>query len=210
MVVKKYPHSNLVVSTPDYKIMIDPGFITFEKGYRVSDFSDIDAFLITHSHPDHLDPQTIKQLSEGKPIYGNSDVVAKLQEMGVPSTEVKDRELFSVGPFKVEPVFLPHCKMADGTDGPPNTGFLIDNVFFHPGDGIGLANFTAPNLALPIAGPTVRYQDALNFAKSLNASLVIPIHYDSKFAADPKEFAELVSNQNFKVQVLNPGEQIEI
>src|SRR5690554_2675885 len=110
MIIKKYPHSNIVVKADEATLMIDPGFITFEKGYKTSDFADIDAFLITHSHPDHLDIKNIAELVDEKPIFANQDVVDKLKQIGVNAQVVQDQEVFKTGPFTIQAINLPHCK----------------------------------------------------------------------------------------------------
>lgn len=213
MKVKKFPQSHLVITNDQgKKLIIDPGYLTYEQGFKVSDFQGADVYLITHQHADHLDPQTIKEVIGDKPIYGNSDVVAKLKEVGVMhATEVNDRLQFESSGFKIIPVDLPHCKMQDGSDGPPNTGFVVDGVFFHPGDGDkNPGHVTVDNLALPIAGPSITLDGALQFAKDLKAKLVIPIHYDSRFTADPLEFKKLAEQLGIEVRPLYPGEETEI
>lgn len=210
MTIKKFPQSHLVISGNSSKLVIDPGYITFERGFKVEEFSDVDGFLITHKHEDHMDSKHIVQLVGEKPVFGNSDVVSKLLNLGVKATAVEDRQKFSVAGFEIESVNLPHCKMTDGADGPPNTGFLVNGIFFHPGDGIELNNFTAENLALPIAGPSIDYQKALKFAQALKAKLVIPIHYDSRFSADLKQFQSLAEPHAIKVVGLSFGEQVTI
>lgn len=212
MKIKKYPQSHLVITHGETTIVIDPGSITFDRGFTPAEFTGADGYLITHQHADHLDPNNIKgvvESSKGK-VYGNSDVVQKLKGLGVEAVTIYDRQPFTVGEFQITPVDLPHCRMENGTDGPPNTGFIIDGVLFHPGDGIKLANFTSPNVALPIAGPSINHETALEFAKSLKAKLVIPIHYDSKFAGDPLEFKKLAEPLGIEVRPLNPGEETTI
>ncbi len=210
MKIKKYPQSHLVITGSSTKIIIDPGSLTFAGGFESSLFQGADAYLITHQHQDHMDPQNIKAVIKDKPVYGNSDVVAKLKTLGVEATEIRDKQKFTVGEFEIMPVDLPHCKMQDGTDGPPNTGFLISGVFFHPGDGdITPQDLTSENLALPIAGPTITMTGALQFAKEMQAKIVIPIHYDY-FKADPQEFKKMALPFGIEVRPLSSGEETEI
>ncbi|MBI2020751.1 MBL fold metallo-hydrolase [Candidatus Daviesbacteria bacterium] len=212
MKIKKYPQSHLLISGQNTKIIIDPGYITFEKGYKVEEFQGMDGYLITHQHADHLGPETIKGIAErgkGK-VYGNSDVVAKLKEVGVEAQIVYERQPFQVGEFEIMPVNLPHCKMQDGSDGPPNTGYLINGILFLPGDGDKNPGITADNFALPIAGPSITYDGALQFAQDIRAKLVIPIHYDSRFPADPDEFAKKASEVGIEVRILGHGEETTI
>lgn len=209
MNVKKYPQSHLLITGNTTKIMIDPGNITFNKGFEVQEFQGMDGYLITHQHADHMDPNNIKSIVNSGMVYGNKDVVLKLKSIGVEATTIYDKKPFKIGEFEITPYDLPHCKLIDGSDGPPNTGFLINRVFFHPGDGIELEGLKVDNLALPIAGPSIAFYHALSFAKSLQAKVVIPMHFDS-FNADPALFAKRVGGMGIEVRVLQTAEETEL
>lgn len=214
MKVRRYPQSHLVITNGlGKKLIIDPGYITFEKGFKVSDFQGADVYLITHQHADHLDPNTIKEVVGESPVYGNADVVNKLAEVGVKAIEVKDRQKFAVAGFEIASVDIPHFQVP-GKEVPPNTGYLINGVFFHPGDG-GEApeEVRSDNLALLIANPWIspgHYEKAIEFAKNLKAKLVIPIHYDSRYPANTEEFTQEASKEDLEVRVLGWGEEITI
>lgn len=209
MKVKKFPQSHLVLEKDGKTLVIDPGYITFEKGFKVSDFQGADVYLITHQHEDHLGPVTIKEMVGDKPVLGNADVVKKLLEVGVTQAkELKNLEEVEIEGFKIKAVDLPHFKK-EGFEMPPNTGFLIDGVFFHPGDGDKAPDLVSPNAAVPIAGATINYDTALEFIEGIGAKVVIPIHYDW-YKADPEEFRKLASNFGIDVRPLNYGEETEI
>ena len=242
MKITKYPQSCFVIESGGKKIMIDYGgfmgtYFPPEKFFGVS------AILVTHTHRDHLDKDAAKKFSEnGIKLYGNFDVVKQLGEINVGATEIKNRQKVSIAGFEIEPIDLPHCKILrcnlcddwlkpqnflPGTrkckfhpdaepgqmDGPPNTGFAINGIFFHPGDGINLAGFKVKNVSIPIAGPTITYENAWQFAKDLGAKLVIAMHYDNPFAPahdrDPNEFAKL-KPKNIVLKILKNGESTDI
>lgn len=217
MKVKKFPQSHLVIEKDGKILVIDPGYITFEKahstssgqGFKVADFQNADVYLITHQHEDHLGSATIKDVVGEKIVLGNFDVVKKLQEVGVVNAkELKNLEEVLIAGFKIKAVDLPHFKKP-GFKMPPNTGFLIDGVFFHPGDGDKAPDIVSPNAAVPIAGWTITYQSALEFIKGIGAKVVIPIHYDW-YSADPEEFKKLASGLGIDVRPLNFGEETEL
>lgn len=244
MKVTKYPQSCFIFEKNGKKILIDHGMFCGEN-FPVQKFLDVSAVLTTHTHRDHMNLDALKEFSNsGIKLYGNFDVVKAAKESGLQVIEVKDREAFSIENFKVESIFLPHCKILrcnscnewlkpknfiPGTrrcklhpneitsemDGPPNTGFLIDGIFFHPGDGIEIKNFEAKKVGVPIAGPTITYERAWQFAKSLNSEFVIAMHYDNTYAPaqdrDPQKFLEL-KPKDFKGRalVLKDGESIEL
>jgi L-ascorbate metabolism protein UlaG (beta-lactamase superfamily) len=209
MRVKKYPQSHLVISESGKKLIIDPGYITFEKGFKVEDFQGADVYLITHQHEDHLGTETIRDIVGDKPVLGNSDVIGKLKEIGVPNAnEISNMQEVEIGGFKIKAVDLPHFQK-EGVVMPPNTGFLINGIFFHPGDGDKSPPITAPNAAVPIGGATINYDTALEFIEGIGAKVVIPIHYDV-YKGDPDEFKKMASNFGIDVRPLGYGEETEI
>lgn len=213
MKIKKFPQSHLVITNNQgKKLIIDPGYLTFQKGFKVENFQGADLYLITHQHADHLGPETIKQVVGESPVYANEDVVNKLKEAGINhATRVKDRQEFESKGFKITPVDLPHFEKP-GVNMPPNTGFLIDGIFFHPGDGWKLTGINSKNAAIPIGGPPdgdIGINQGLSLAKSLQAKIVIPIHYDA-YPANPSDFTPLAENEGIKVITLSHGEETEI
>lgn len=210
MKVKKFPQSHLVI-TNDFgnKLIIDPGVLTFSRGFKITNFQGADAYLITHRHPDHLGPETIKQIVKQSKIYGNYDVVSKLKEIGLEAVEVKNNQNFKVANFQITAINLPHFEKP-GVKMPPNTGFLIDGIFFHPGDGWKIDNLKSEKAAIPISGPEdgdIGPSQGLTLAKNLKAKLIIPIHYDSH-PIEMTEFIKLANSQNINIKILHDEEEL--
>lgn len=207
MKVTKFPQSCLKLEKDGKSLLIDIGIFVTQK-FKLDDLQPIDALLITHQHADHLDPEVVKKLAEAKvPIYANQDVVDKLSDIKV--EVLHDGEEITVAGFHVVARELPHCKMVDGSEGPPNTGYVIDGNFFHPGDGTEIENLQVDSLAAPIAGPDVTLLDAVNFARQVGAMNVIPIHYSNPvFYNDPHTLKERFDGSN--VIVLKDGESTEL
>ena len=212
MQITKYPQSTLLLKKEGSKILIDPGSFFFEK-YNEGWVLDVACVLYTHQHFDHLDQEKAQIFAkEGIALYGNFDVAKVLADLGLSINEVFDRKPFAIGKFQITPVFLAHCKMIDGSDGPPNSGYLIDSIFFHPGDGIELDNFTVDKAAIPITGPTIDYGRAWQFVQSLKCTLVVPIHYSNpRFLANPSNFVkQKPTGSNVEVIILESGQSAEI
>jgi L-ascorbate metabolism protein UlaG (beta-lactamase superfamily) len=212
MKVKKYPQSHLVITSDSgKKLIIDPGYHTFRKGFKVADFQGADVYLITHIHDDHLGPETIKEVVGDSPVYGNSDTVEKLKGLGINCLEVKDRQEFKVAGFKIRAVNLPHFKIPDDRKAPINTGFVIDEVFFHAGDGYELTGLQVDNAALAIGHPSLSFLGVLDFAKSLGVKVLIPIHYDA-YLRDPEEVkkASEIYHYGIEIRPLRDGEETTV
>lgn len=205
MKVTKHPQSCLVVEPPDGgRLLLDPGSFA-AAALSPADLGPIDGVLVTHRHPDHCDARLLDPLREqGVPVVANADAAEVIGE-GV--RVVSDSERFELAGVAVAAHDLPHQVMVDGSPGPPNTGFLIADRLFHPGDGLSLDGLRAEALALPIAGPSTSFYHARQFAVQLGASTVVPVHY-AMFVADPHLFAEKADLKD--VRVLDDGEATQL
>ncbi|HSX28131.1 MAG TPA: MBL fold metallo-hydrolase [Candidatus Saccharimonadales bacterium] len=210
MKITRFPQSCILLEKAGQQIVIDPG-MHFLGTHKTEELFEVAAALYTHQHPDHYEPSIADSLlQKGKALYANSataELIGKTR-----CTVVADGESFTVAGFNITAHELPHCLLPDGSAGPQNTGYVIDGVFFHPGDGKEMqAALTIDTVALPITGPDVSLLDSFNFAKKLGARLAIPIHFDW-MGADPtayKLFAE-GSKMPFEFHPLSDGESLEI
>ncbi len=209
MKVTKYPQSCLVLCKNGQCILIDPGNLVAEK-YKLQDLGLVEAVLYTHSHPDHFDESIIDQLKAADvEIYANADVASKIK---IPVTTVKDGEEFLVAGFKVKALDLPHFPLV-GTglpvELPQNTGYLIDGLLFHPGDGLKLSGLKADNLAAPIGSSLPDpLQAAIDLADGIQAEKIIPIHYEGHFKPSLDEFIEKAGKD--RVIDLKNGDSVEL
>jgi L-ascorbate metabolism protein UlaG (beta-lactamase superfamily) len=207
MKVTRYFQSCLLIEEGSARILIDPS--GQEKGH-IGKMGRLDAVLYTHEHSDHFDAEMAQTFVEQgiAPVYANAST-AKLIKAS--KTIVKDGQEFKINGVRVKVIELPHCLMPDGTQGPQNVGYLINDKLFHPGDGKELDGLRIDNLALPIIGPDISIKDAFAFAKQISAKAVIPIHYDF-LGLKPeivKSFAERFE-MPFKVHILKNGQSVEL
>lgn len=168
MKITKYGHSCLLVEEGK-RILIDPGNLSFKDDLSPNDVGKVDAVLITHKHPDHLDPDLLKEIMEASNpiVIANNDTGQMLSEHGF--TWQSDP-----GSLPISLVDSPHEKIP--TTVPQNTGFLIGKLF-HPGDSISPTQEIRPEvLALPIITPWITLIQSIGFAKRLNPKVVIPVH----------------------------------
>src|SRR3989344_4695767 len=210
LTIRKFPQSHLEIIKEGKKIVIDPGMITFAAGGKHEDHAGADAYLFTHNHPDHLDPKTVKEVVGESPVYGNKEVVETLKGLGIEATEVTEGETFEVAGFKIRSIHMQHCKMTEGMPFASNTGYLIDDEFFDPGDSIEVEHdFKVNTIALPIIGLSYGPDPALEDAKKLGVKIVIPTHYDY-MKSDPEEFKKKAEEIGIEVRPLIPGEETTI
>jgi len=199
----------LHIENDNHRIVIDPG-VHFLQTHKVEELQGVEAVLYTHQHPDHYDESIAEALlSQGVPVYANGATARLIGTERV--TVVNDGDSFTAGGLEIVARELPHCLLSDGSEGPQNTGYVIEGVLFHPGDGKELADFQVDNLALPITGPDISILDAINFAKQVQAKVAIPIHYTA-IPADPNVFAAYAGKGSggFEVRVLADGESTQL
>lgn len=203
MKITKYPQSCLLIESNNTRIIIDPGSFVAAK-YQAELFGPIDAILITHEHADHAHAQLIAALKVGATkVYANRSTQVLLGN--IVTDIASDGVTFEVGSLKIQARDLPHVDMVDGTPGPQNTGYIIDGILFHPGDGIKIDDVTVPVGALPIAGPDISPRQAFDLARSIGCRVVIPIHYDY-FLEDPSVLAQQAEQRSMPFQIIPLGE----
>jgi L-ascorbate metabolism protein UlaG (beta-lactamase superfamily) len=203
MKITRFFQSCLLIEEEGVRILIDPSGQEKER-----DFGKLDAVLYTHEHPDHFDADMAQAFVEQgvAPVYANASTAKQIKAS---KTVVKDGQEFDIAGLKIKAIGLPHCLMVDGSEGPQNTGYLINKKIFHPGDGKELTGLKVDTLAVPISGPDISLKDAYAFAKQVAAKQVIPIHYDY-LGGNPDFFDSTAQKAGIKTHALNIGESVNI
>jgi len=201
MKITKYPQSCMIIENNGERIIIDPGSLVFPK-FSLESLLPISVILITHEHSDHADSSLIANLLQVKavPVIANDSTQAKLGD--VVTQIVKDGDTLEIGGFKIIAKELPHVDMIDGSKGPKNTGYIINDVFFHPGDGITIQGLNVNTAAVPIAGPDISFRDVYGFIKDVKAKKVIPMHYDY-YSADPDFMKKIFTDMGLESEIIN-------
>lgn len=176
MKITKFGHSCLLVEEGETRILIDPG--AYSEGH--TELNLIDAVFITHEHPDHCDPESLKSLLSnnlGLVIYTNSDVGKKLEEAGIAYTLCEDGAIRNIKGVDVEAFGKQHAEIYSTLPRVANTGYLINERLFHPGDSVEIIpSKPVEILALPVVAPWMKSAMAIDFAKTVNPKVCFPIH----------------------------------
>lgn len=204
MKITRFFQSCLLIEDGSSRILIDP---SGQEKDRQQEFGQLDAVLYTHEHGDHFDAGLAAELAQnGVTIFANASTAKQIQ---TDNTQVNDGQEFDINGLKVKAIELPHCLMVDGSAGPQNTGYLINDRFFHPGDGKELAGLAVEILAVPISGPDISLKDAYDFTMQLAAKQIVPIHYDF-LGGNPDFLGQSLNKHGVKVHGLTIGDSLEV
>lgn len=175
MKITKFGHSCLLVEEAGVRILIDPG--TLAQGQNELDH--ISALFVTHEHADHLDPNSVKAIAVRNPalrIFASPGAAAVLEKEHIERSLFEEGSAVSVGPVPVEGFGRQHALLHTALPQIQNTGVFIANRLWYPGDSFTDPKRTVDILALPVAGPWMKFSEAVDYALALKPRRYIPVH----------------------------------
>lgn len=168
MKITHYGHSCVLVEDADARILLDPG--VFSTGYET--LEGLTGILVTHQHPDHLDRAKLPALLERNPDAKlHTDPDTQLDG----ATAVRAGDTLDLG-TEVRAFGERHAIIHPDIPGITNTGYLIGNRFFHPGDSFTIPEAEVEILGLPTAAPWQKLSEAVDYLRAVNPRIAIPIH----------------------------------
>lgn len=187
MRITKFGHSCLFIEAAatagqegEARILIDPGsYVFLDAPIKPEDLPQCNVLLLTHEHPDHTYPEALKViLQKSKPIIlTNTGVQKVLREHGIESEVLARGEERTLHGVTIRAVACDHGHLADHIPLPEQSGFLIANKLFHPGDCVSPSeDVHAEILAVPVAAPWMKISEGLEFVKKIKPKVAIPIH----------------------------------
>jgi L-ascorbate metabolism protein UlaG (beta-lactamase superfamily) len=170
-------HACLLVETADTRILIDPG--TFSSGFE--DLTDLDAVLVTHQHPDHLDQERLPAMLTANPqarlfVEPDATVAAEF----TPGAAFAAGSEAQVGEVTIRGVGGQHAIIHEYVQPIGNVGYVLsasgEPTLFHPGDMYAATPPDVDVLAVPINAPWAKISETLAFARAIRPRLAVPIH----------------------------------
>jgi len=169
-------HAAVLVETSEVRILIDPG--NFSTSWH--DLEDVDAVLVTHSHPDHIDPEWIPALISNNPkaLWFVEPSVPDLYDLP-PAERFPADSVVMIGDARIEGVGGRHAIIHRDIPQIGNVGMVIrgdGEVFFHPGDELDTIPEGVDVLATPAHGPWCAMKETIDFVRAVGASQGFLIH----------------------------------
>lgn len=173
MKVTKYTHACLLIEQGASKILVDPGVFTKD----LPKLKNLSAIFITHSHPDHINEDWLKEFQAQNPttpIYGPADVAKNFNS--IKFQEIDESQTINIDSFSVECFITDHALIHSTIPRPQNMAILINDNLFYPGDSFYLPNKIVQTLAVPASAPWLKISEVIDYVKKIKPVTTFPTH----------------------------------
>lgn len=176
-------HAAVLVETNDARLLVDPG--NFSDSWH--GLSDLDAILVTHQHPDHLDPEHLPALIDanaGARVIVEPSIVAAVAAGKLPplarAAALGVDESLNLGDVTISACGGDHAVIHRDIPRMGNVGYVLrsegEPTFFHPGDSLAAVPDGVDLVAIPAMGPWAALKETIDFVRALGALEGFPIH----------------------------------
>lgn len=177
MRITHHGHSAVLVEVLGRRLLIDPGNIS--DSWQT--LTDLDAVIVTHQHPDHVDPQHVPALLAANPearVYVEPQVVDKVPLAG--ARPLAADASVEVGGVTIAAVGGLHAVIHRDIPRIGNIGVVVsapgEPTLFHPGDSLSEVPQGVDVVAVPAYGPWAAMRETIDFVRAVGAPQGFLIH----------------------------------
>ena len=160
-------------------MLFDPG--AFSHGFE--GITELDAIVITHQHPDHVDLDRLPALVEANPgaaLYADPQTAAQL---GGSWQAVRPGDVLAVGGLRLEGAGGRHAVIHPDIPVIDNTAYLVGTddepaQFMHPGDSLFVPEVAVDVLAIPATAPWMKISETVDYLRAVKPRFAFPIHQE--------------------------------
>ncbi|QJU55311.1 MBL fold metallo-hydrolase [Herbiconiux sp. KACC 21604] len=210
MKITHYGHACVLLETDAARALIDPG--AYCTGF--DELRDLDLVLITHQHPDHVAPERLAALLEANPrarVVTNAGVA---EALGLTEAiVVAAGDVVEENGLRVRATGEKHGAIHALVPDVVNTGFVVDDLVWHPGDSFDGGEQHAPVLLVPAGGPWMKIGEAVDFVRAERPRVAVPIHQAGLAAVHRELHYSLLGNlapEGTTLLVLEEGTPTEL
>ncbi|MFA6158580.1 MAG: MBL fold metallo-hydrolase [Candidatus Paceibacterota bacterium] len=175
MKITKLGHCCLLIEAKGKRVMTDPGNYSTAQNSLMG----VDFVLISHEHGDHFHVESLKEVMKNNPqvrIITNQSVGKLLDRENIPHTIVGHGMMTDMAGVSLVGLGVKHAAIYKSVEDVENTGYVIDDRLFYPGDAFTLPGREIDILALPVAGPWMKISEALEYALEVKPKKCFPVH----------------------------------